>query len=99
MSVAVGPMATVWARWVTGVRSGEDGVDLTLNPMRALSMSADFASVSLSLDSLVLACRADIHAMMVRGRNNLVEALTLIILVVVKRWQCHLTKAQLGARP
>lgn len=72
-------------------REEDDGEVLRpiVEPMRALSMSADFARVWSSLVGLVLTCRVDIHATAVLdGRVSLASAdveVVMILLMVVRR--------------
>ena len=74
VAVVIALASEAWACRGAGVickGEGVDVVDLALRPrvepMSALSMSADFASVRSSLDGLVLTWRAQIHATAILG--------------------------------
>lgn len=99
MSAAVGlPFITgALACWVAGFKNNEgEGVEIDVDfaprpivePMSALSMSADFASVRSSLDGLVLACRVQMQAKAVfgvgvkRGGSRASAAVILLALVM-----------------
>lgn len=82
-------------------------VDLALRPrvepMSALSMSADFARVRSSLDGLVLACRVQIQAAAVlderlrRGANwTSADAEAVILLVLIVRRGCVFAQAHVA---
>lgn len=90
MSVAVGLALTAeeWACWVKEAERKGEGVEVDLavlrpivEPMSALSMSADFASVRSSLEVLVLACRVQMEAVLCVCVSRAIILLALIIRV------------------